>query len=249
MLKIQRFLCTLAAAEQMYDALFQWNKFGELNVTSTSLAFFQDFDSSVAAGTYPASSATYSTLTSAIKTYADGFVSIIEAHQASNGSLSEQFDKSAGTELSAYDLTWSFAAFLTAADRRSSLVPASWGESTANTVPQTCTISAPSCTVSVTFDETKTTSYGQGVYLTGSISQLGDWSTLASSAIALSASQYTSTSPTWSVTVDLPAGTNFEYKFLVLNTDGSVTWEDGANRSFTTSSTCASAASINDTWQ
>ena len=249
MLKICRFLCTLAAAEQLYDALYQWNKFGELNVTSTSLAFFQDFDSSVSIGTYSSESSIYSTLTSAIKTYADGFVSIIEAHQASNGSLSEQFDKSIGTELSAYDLTWSFAAFLTAADRRSGSVPASWGESTANTVPQACTISEPGCMVSITFDETKTTTYGQDVYLAGSISQLGDWSTSTSSAIALSASQYTSTNPVWSGTVDLPAGMSFEYKFFILNADGSIIWEDDPNRSYTTSSMCTSSATIKDTWQ
>ncbi|KAI9677236.1 MAG: hypothetical protein M1822_008185 [Bathelium mastoideum] len=243
------FLCTLAAAEQLYDALYQWNKFGELNVTSTSLAFFQDLDSSVVTGTYSASSATYSSLTSAIKTYADGFVSIIATHQASNGSLSEQFDKTYGTELSAYDLTWSFAAFLTAADRRSNSVPASWGEATANALPSSCANSDPSCTVSVTFDETKTTTLGQNVYLTGSISQLGDWSTSTSSAIALSASQYTNSNALWSATVSLPAGTAFEYKFFVLNSDGSVTWEDDPNRSYTTSSTCGASTTINDTWQ
>ena len=220
-------------------------------MTSTSLTFFQDFDSSVATGTYSSSSATYSTLTSAIKTYADGFVSIVQEHQASNGSLSEQFDKSTGTELSAYDLTWSFAAFLTAADRRSGSVPASWGEATANALPSTCAspTGGSSCTVSITLDETKTTTYGQNVYLTGSISQLGDWSTSKNSAIALSANDYTSSNPVWSASVNVPAATSFEYKFFILNADGSVTWEDDPNRSYTTSSTCGSAATVRNTWQ
>ncbi|KAL9084744.1 MAG: hypothetical protein Q9165_007919 [Trypethelium subeluteriae] len=243
------FLCTLAAAEQLYDALYQWNAFGELNVTSTSLPFFRDFDSSIATGTYSSTSATYSTLTSAIKSYADGFFTIIEAHQASNGSLSEQFDKSAGTELSAYDLTWSFAAFLTAADRRGGSIPASWGESTSNSLPSTCGGNGPSCSVSITFNETKVTTYGQNVYLTGSISQLGGWSTSTSSAIALSANEYTSSNPLWYATVSLPAATTFQYKFFIINTDGGVTWEDDPNRSYTTSSTCGDSDTVSDSWQ
>ena len=236
----------MAAAEQLYDALYQWDRFGELNVTSTSLAFFQDFDSSVATGTYPSNSETYAALTAAIENYADGFVSIVEAHQASNGSLSEQFDKSSGTELSAYDLTWSFAAFLTAADRRSASVPASWGESAANDIPSSC---GSTCTVTIAFNEEKTTIYGQTVYLTGSISQLGDWSTSTSSAIAMSASDYTSSDPLWYVAVSLPAATSFEYKFFIMNADGSVAWEDVPNRSYTASSTCGSSSTVSDSWQ
>jgi hypothetical protein len=44
------YLNTLAAAEQLYDALYTWNKQGYITVTSTSLAFFKDFSSSVTAG-------------------------------------------------------------------------------------------------------------------------------------------------------------------------------------------------------
>jgi hypothetical protein len=46
------YLNTLAAAELLYDALYTWNKQGYITVTSTSLAFFQDFSSSVTAGTH-----------------------------------------------------------------------------------------------------------------------------------------------------------------------------------------------------
>jgi glucoamylase len=101
------YINTAAAAEQLYDALYQWNRIGSLTVTSTSLAFFQDFSPSVATGTYSSSSATYTTLTSAIRTYADGYLSVIEKYTPSNGSLSEQFSRSNGAPLSAPDLTWS----------------------------------------------------------------------------------------------------------------------------------------------
>lgn len=54
-----------------------------------------------------------------------------------NGSLSEQYSKSDGTQLSARDLTWSYAALLTTNLRRNSVVPAGWGEASASSVPAT----------------------------------------------------------------------------------------------------------------
>ncbi|OOF92881.1 glycoside hydrolase family 15 protein [Aspergillus carbonarius ITEM 5010] len=142
------FLCTLAAAEQLYDALYQWDKQGSLEVTDVSLDFFQALYSSAATGTYSSSSATYSSIVDAVKTFADGFVSIVESHAASNGSLSEQFGKSDGLELSARDLTWSYAALLTANNRRNSVVPASWGETSASSVIGSCAATSASGTYS-----------------------------------------------------------------------------------------------------
>lgn len=133
-----RYLCTLAAAEQLYDALYQWRKQGSLTITSVSLKFFRDFDSSVKTGTYPSSSNTYSSLTKAIKAYADGFVSIVQKYTPDNGALSEQFSKVNGSQTSAIDLTWSYAAFLTAASRRNGTMGPSWGASQASSVPSSC---------------------------------------------------------------------------------------------------------------
>jgi glucoamylase len=132
------YLCTLAAAEQLYDALYQWNKQGAIDITPTSLAFFQDFDSSVMTGTYPSSSSAYSSLMTAIRTYADGFLSIVQEHTPTDGALSEQFSKVNGSQISAIDLTWSYAAFLTATDRRDGTMGLSWGASAGHTVPSTC---------------------------------------------------------------------------------------------------------------
>jgi len=63
---------------------------------------------------------------------------IIANRAQANGSLSEQFSRADGTPLSAYDLTWSYAAFLTAAARRAGVVPYSWGEPSASSVPSSC---------------------------------------------------------------------------------------------------------------
>jgi glucoamylase len=274
------FLTTLAAAEQLYDAIYQWKKIGSITITSTSLAFFKDIYPSAAVGTYASGSSTFTSIINAVKTYADGYVSIVETHAMNNGSLSEQFDKTYGTSLSARDLTWSYAALLTANMRRNGVVPPSWGASSANTVPSSCsmgsatgtystatatswpstltsgspgatTTTAPCTTptsVAVTFDEIATTSYGENVYIAGSIPQLGNWDT--SNAVPLSASKYTSSNNLWYVTVNLPAGTTFQYKYFRKESDGSIVWESDPNRSYTVPSACGvSTATENDTWR
>ncbi|KAJ3573257.1 hypothetical protein NP233_g2550 [Leucocoprinus birnbaumii] len=83
-------------------------------------------------------------------------------------------------------------------------------------------------TVAVTFTETATTVFGQNIFLAGSLSQLGSWSPDAS--LALSSADY----PVWKVTVNLPANTAFEFKFIRKESDGSITWESDPNRQATT---------------
>ncbi|KAL5046476.1 hypothetical protein BDW71DRAFT_63943 [Aspergillus fruticulosus] len=289
------FLTTLAAAEQLYDAIYQWKRAGSISITSASLAFFQDIYSSAAVGTYASGSSAFTAIIDAVKTYADGYMSIAEAHAMTNGSLSEQFDKASGICLSARDLTWSYAALLTANMRRNGVVPSSWGAASANTVPSSCstgsatgtystatatswpstltsgsvsattTITATSTTasssttsttavcttpssVTVTFNEIATTNYGEDVYIVGSISQLGNWDT--GSAVALSASKYTSANNLWYVSVNLPAGTTFEYKYIRKETDGSIVWESDPNRTYTVPLGCGvSTATVSDTWR
>ena len=290
------FLTTLAAAEQLYDAIYQWQKAGSISITSTSLAFFKDIYSSAAVGTYASGSSAFTAIIDAVKTYADGYVSIVKAHAMANGSLSEQFDKTYGTCVSARDLTWSYAALLTASMRRNGVVPPSWGAASANTLPSSCstgsatgtystatvttwpstlasgsasattTIMATSTattsstttstttacttpsTVAVTFNVIATTTYGENVYIVGSISQLGNWDT--GSAVALSASKNTSSSNLWYVDINLPGGTAFEYKYIRKETDGSIVWESDPNRSYTVPSSCGvSTATESDTWR
>lgn len=293
------YLCTLAAAEQLYDAIYTWNRIGSLTITSVSLSFFRDLYSSAATGTYSSSSDTYSSIVSAVKEYADGYVSVVEKYAPSTGSLSEQFSKSDGSQLSARDLTWSYAALLTANERRNAIVPAPWGETSASSVPGQCqhtsaigtfssatntawpatltsgsgsgtttgsggvtttktttatktTATTTSCTtptaVAVTFNVIATTTYGQSIKLAGSISQLGSWST--SSAIALSASSYTTSNHLWFVTVTLPVGTSFTYKYVRVASDGTTTWESDPNLSYTVPTTCGTTAvTISDTWR
>jgi len=111
--------------------------------------------------------------------------------------------------------------------------------------------SVPSCaaagTVAVTFNEKVTTTWGQTIKIVGSIPQLGNWN--PASAVALSASQYTSSNPLWSTSIDLPAGTTFQYKFIKVGSDGKVTWESDPNRSYTVGQSCSTSALSESSWR
>jgi glucoamylase len=71
------YICTLAAAEQLYDALYQWNKIGSITITDVSLAFFKDIYPSAATGTYSSFSPVFTDITAAVRNYADGYMSVV----------------------------------------------------------------------------------------------------------------------------------------------------------------------------
>lgn len=110
------------------------------------------------AGTYASGSDEFTTLTSAVQSFADGFVEIIAKYTPSNGSLSEQYSKSDGSQLSAYDLTWSFASALTAFEARAGNTYGSWGA--ANLTTSCSGGSSSGSTVAVTFTVNYDTTYG-----------------------------------------------------------------------------------------
>jgi hypothetical protein len=105
----------------------------------------------------------------------------------------------------------------------------------------------PVPTVAVTFNSKTTTSVGQTIKIAGSIAQLGNWDT--ASAPALSAAKYTSSNPLWSTTINLPAGTSFEYKFIRVESNGAVTYESGANRAYTVPRSCEGKATVDAQWK
>ncbi|MGW2019138.1 carbohydrate-binding module family 20 domain-containing protein [Streptomyces sp. NPDC001927] len=86
------------------------------------------------------------------------------------------------------------------------------------------TCAPPSSATGASFAVTATTTVGQNIYVTGNRTELGNWSPAA--ALKLDPASY----PTWTLSVPLPAGTTFEYKYLRKDAAGNVTWESGANR-------------------
>ena len=152
------YLSTFAVAEQLYDALIVWDQQQGINITTTSLAFFRQFISDLSTGSYAASTSTYSTLTTSIKNFADGFVLINAKYTPSDGGLAEQYTRGKGSPLSARDLTWSYASALTAFAARDGFVPPSWGAS-GLIVPSSCSANSGP-TVSVNFNVYATTVIG-----------------------------------------------------------------------------------------
>ncbi|WFE40809.1 carbohydrate-binding module family 20 domain-containing protein [Micromonospora sp. WMMD998] len=98
-----------------------------------------------------------------------------------------------------------------------------------------------STAVATSFAVTATTTYGQNVFVVGNVAALGGWN--PANAVALSPATY----PIWRATVDLPPNTAVEYKYVRKNPDGTVTWESGANRTFTTPA--GGTRSNTDTWR
>ncbi|KAJ7445748.1 glycoside hydrolase superfamily [Mycena galericulata] len=113
--------------------------------------------------------------------------------------------------------------------------------SSATVIPSTVTTSpTPSSTaVAVTFVETASTGTGDVIKIAGSISQLGSWAPGA--AIPLT---QPSLNADWRVTISLPPGINFQYKFIRVSNSGTVTWESGSNRVYTTPPTVGSYVTL-----
>ncbi|KAK1447816.1 glycosyl hydrolase family 15 [Colletotrichum melonis] len=226
------YLITLGAAEFLYDAVAQWNTHGQIKVDATSLPFFKELYPTARETTYQKNSNStldYAGIVKAVNAYADSFVEIAQKYTPADGALAEQFNKTTGSPTSARDLTWSYAAFITMAERRAGQYPPSWVPEAASEVPATCAAStttgvyvpataagAPdvtgSCTVPVTFLVNATTYYGEGLSLLGNIAELGVWN--VDNGQPMSASGYTAERPLWSVDVELPGGSNVSYVYV-----------------------------------
>ena len=195
-------------------------------------------------------------------TYADGFVSLVQGYLPANNSISEQYSRENGTALSAFDLTWSFASFVTMSQRRAGYYPASWNTSAAAPAPSICQATsaqgtyapaiaagAPngtqSCTVDVLFRVNASTYFGENIYLTGNDSALGDWDT--SNADPLNPGNYTSKRPLWYVYLDLPADSTISYSYVRQESNGNYLYETG-NRTVTVPACNSTSVTQEDTW-
>ncbi|KAB5589453.1 hypothetical protein CTheo_7107 [Ceratobasidium theobromae] len=131
------FLTTFAAAEQLYDAIYQWRRVGKITVTSTSLPFFRQLRPSATTGTFNQGSDEFEELIESVLEYADGFSLVNEEYIPADGSMSEQYDQVTGEPRSALRLSASYTSTITAFERRAGLVPASWGAARMR-VPAVC---------------------------------------------------------------------------------------------------------------
>ncbi|WP_256392503.1 alpha-amylase family glycosyl hydrolase [Natronoarchaeum rubrum] len=90
-----------------------------------------------------------------------------------------------------------------------------------------------------------TTDPGESVYLVGNVPELGNWDT--AQAVGPFFNQVEHEYPDWYHDVSVPAGTDLEFKFIKKDDSGSVTWESGSNRTYTTPAD--STGEYDDAWK
>ncbi|KAI5926640.1 carbohydrate-binding module family 20 protein [Camillea tinctor] len=239
------YLITAAAAEYLYDAVAQWKVQGSLIIDETSIAFFKDIYPSAQAKTYKRTTPEFSRILSAITAYADSFAAVVQQYTPQNGSLSEQFNRTApGAPVSARDLTWSYAAFVTMAERRAGQFPPSWVPADPHHPPRAeqCAPASPpkgvyvpaiaagapnvtaTCTSTVLFQVNASTYYGENVYVAGSSTDLGAWD--LGNAWPLDATGYTAERPLWTGRVAMTAGETVTYAYARMeDCDQEPIWE------------------------
>jgi|GEM_PF-2966995 len=115
---------------------------------------------------------------------------------------------------------------------------------TAETSKEKCPVKTAPCetkkvhttkkaTVDFTFKVNNKTSYfGEKLYVCGNIKELGNWDIKNAFNLTTDENLY----PSWKGTINLPADTYIEFKFVSVGNDGTnenVIWEDGENRAAT----------------
>lgn len=96
-------------------------------------------------------------------------------------------------------------------------------------------------TADVKVSVTAETTWGQNIRIVGNLPELGNWK--PSDATQLTATNY----PSWTGSLDLPAGTQFEYKYVKYDQSGNAVWESGSNRTATVQAD--GSLTLNDTWR
>lgn len=71
-----RYIGNFAAAEMLYQAAYQWKRFGSINITSVSQAFFKDVYPPTSIGIITEASPEFKKIYDAVLSYADGYMEI-----------------------------------------------------------------------------------------------------------------------------------------------------------------------------
>ncbi len=98
--------------------------------------------------------------------------------------------------------------------------------------------------VTFTVNNASPTQVGDYIFLTGNTVELGNWATTFDGAIG---PMLTPNYPNWFLNVSAPAGQTIQFKFIKIAANGAVTWEAGANHSYTVPSSGVGRVTVN--WQ
>jgi glycosidase len=113
----------------------------------------------------------------------------------------------------------------------------------ANTI-QFTVLTARLIPVTFTVNNATPTSPGDNIFLTGNTVELGNWGTTFDTAVG---PMLDPSYPNWFLNVSVPAGQNIQFKFIKIAANGTVTWENGANHSYTVPT--SGTGSVNVSWQ
>jgi glycosidase len=98
--------------------------------------------------------------------------------------------------------------------------------------------------VTFTVNNATPTNTGDYIFLTGNTVELGNWGTTFNTAVG---PMLDPNYPNWFLNVSVPAGQSIQFKFIKIAADGSVTWENGTNHTFTVPTSGESYVNVN--WQ
>ena len=113
----------------------------------------------------------------------------------------------------------------------------------ANTIQFTVLV-ARQIPVTFTVNNATPTSPGDYIFLTGNTVELGNWSTTWDGAVGpMQAPNY----PNWFLNASVPAGATIQFKFIKIAANGTVTWEAGANHTYTVPSSGTGVVTVS--WQ
>ncbi len=100
--------------------------------------------------------------------------------------------------------------------------------------------------VTISVNNASPTNPGDNIYLTGNTIELSNWASTAAGAVGAMLTTPT-TYPNWWLTVSLPAGKVIQFKAIKIAANGTVTWENGANHSYTVPA--SGVGTVNVGWQ
>jgi Starch binding domain/IPT/TIG domain len=98
--------------------------------------------------------------------------------------------------------------------------------------------------VTFTVHDVPTTSPSDQTYVSGSVSELGNWSSNPTKAVG---PMMDPNHPAWFLMVSVPACRKISFKFLIVHADGTSSWEEGRNHQYTVP--CAGTGTADYGWQ
>jgi glycosidase len=98
--------------------------------------------------------------------------------------------------------------------------------------------------VTFTVNNATPTQTGDYIFLTGNTVELSNWATTWDAAVG---PMLTPNYPNWFLNVSVPAGKTLQFKFIKIAANGTVTWEAGANHTYTVPASGVGFVNVN--WQ